>query len=171
MHPFQYLRFVFSLLSIPLCSRSTSRSCKECLLSLMICHTSSATSSPPFTNSSPTSSGCILSINKSSPYPVVPHVCPFAIAFSRPFLCLREKSFVRIHLYLLVIIHAHVLVAVILFSGAFLVECLLDTRVLPCYVVHFSLPEMGREVLGFCNAPHALYSSDITGPAGVPMLS
>ena len=74
--------------------------------------------------------------------PVVSHACPFAIAFSRPcgqgqiWFCplwylvllwntpilLRERNFVRIHLYLLVIIHAHVLVAVIFLSGAFLVH-------------------------------------------------
>ena len=46
-----------------------------------------------------------------------------------------------------------------------------DTQILPCSVVHTSLPGMGREVLDFRSAPHVLYSSDYTGPAGVPPLS
>ena len=78
------LGFVFSFLCISLCSRSTSfsgevrSSCHECSLSLMICHYSSATRSPTFIISSPSSSGCFLSIEKSSPYllylmPVILH--------------------------------------------------------------------------------------------------
>ena len=79
------LRFVFSLLSISLYSRSTSfsgevwSSCHECSLSLMICHSSSATRSFMFTISSPSSSGCVLSIKKSSPY-----LLYLMLAFLRP---------------------------------------------------------------------------------------
>ena len=68
------LKLVVFLLSISLCSRSTYffgtvwSSCNECSLSLMICHSSSATRSPILTISAPISSCCVLSIKKSSPY-------------------------------------------------------------------------------------------------------
>ena len=91
--------------------------------------------------------------------PVVPHACPFAIVSPRPcghpggprpcghsFLWCFSRS-------------PHMLALPI------------ETRVLPCSVVHTSLPEMGREVSDFRSAPRALYSSGKTGPAGVTPLS
>ena len=75
------LRFVFSLLSISLCSRSTSvsgevwSSCHECSQSLMIYHYSSATRSPTFTISSPSSSGCFFGNQKVVTISVISHDC------------------------------------------------------------------------------------------------
>ena len=119
-------------------------------LSLMICHSSSATSLPTFTNCSLISSGCIFTKT------VVSHACPFAIVFPRTcvhrlfWFCqllylvllwiipifLHERTFVRIHLYILFIIHAHILIAsffsLVPSRSHPMPDLPVDTRVLSC---------------------------------------
>ena len=171
---------------------------RECSLSFMIYHSSSATSSSTFSNSSHISSGCILSIKNSSPYllylmPVFlrpPLLVSFiifkpgSVHFGTSFCCgsiqsssssakdpSSESTSIFFCCHSCSRSRCHHSSLWCLPRSLEMLVLPVDTRVLQCSVVRTNLPVMGREVSDFRSAPHALSSSDRTDSAGAFLLS
>ena len=203
MHPLYYPEDCILFFSISFCFSSFScqvwSSCGECSMSLMICHSSSATRSGMFAISSPSSPGCILLLKKPSPYllyliPVFLRL-PFldsvvmgrsasvhfgTSSYSGLFQSSSTKDplskptslFFHCRSYSCSRCHHFFLVPRIVFFSHLprTLAPQADTRVLPCSAVRTSLQVLGREVSDFHCVWRVLCSSDRNDPAGALQL-